>query len=101
MQNLTIGGLGAGNGKAVPLALQAVKNVNADSPALLAMAGTGQHFDTLILHVRRKGSATDSVTYTLGTAFIVSMTMKGAASEDGVQETLELAAGSLSAQVPA
>jgi type VI protein secretion system component Hcp len=65
------------------------------------MTGTGQHFDTLTVHVRRRGSATDSVTYTLNTAFIVSMTMNGAASEDGVQETLALAVGSVSAQVPA
>ena len=64
------------------------------------MTRTGQHFDTLIVHVRRKGSAADSVTYTLNTALLVSMTSKGTASEDGVQETLELAAGIVSAQVP-
>jgi len=93
-------GPGAGNGKSVPLTLQIGKLLNADSSALLAMIHTAQHFDSLILHVRRKGAAVDNVTYTLNTVFITSMTTSGDGMHNTIQETIELAVGAVTAQVP-
>ncbi len=91
---------GAGNGRGVPLMLEAVKNVNRDTPMLIAMAAAGQHFDMLTLHVRPKGTSADTITYTLNTAFIVSLTTRGGTGQQELQETLELAVGTLSAQIP-
>jgi type VI secretion system secreted protein Hcp len=89
------GGAGSGKAKLEPLTIK--KAVDASSPALMAVAGKGMALPgaTIVVRNGNAGASDAYLQYRLKLVFVTKVGVSAAAGDEGVEETVELAYGSL------
>jgi type VI secretion system secreted protein Hcp len=91
---------GAGAGKATFGTLTIKKTVDSASPSLFSALGTGGHFNTVTLFIRKAGGSAGSsgagyLKYTFKLVFVSSINWSGSSGDDVPTETVTFAYGAM------
>jgi type VI secretion system secreted protein Hcp len=86
---------GAGAGKAKFDALEITKNVDASTPYLFSLVGTGSHLSDAALFIRKSGAPTDYLVYRFKLVVVQQIKWSAANGDRAPEETVTLEFGAM------